>query len=119
MKQDKALKKTLSKFKTGGLSYGFDQRVMNAIFVEADKKKKRSSILSLGLVSLVSLVIIGGAIYLINAYTSFSFSLTFPRMQFSEETRNILLFSFYIAALVLVLLGFDTFFRRLKQNQGK
>lgn len=119
MKQDKALKKTLTKVDPGGLSYGFDQRVMHAVYVAAEKKNKRSSILSLGLVSLVSLLIIGGAVYLINTYTSFSLSFTFPQIQFTKESRNILFFSSYIAAIVLVLLGFDTFFRRLKHNKEK
>lgn len=119
MKTDKALHKALQRHKNTGLSFGFDQRVMKAVFIAAEKRKKRSTVLSFALVSLVSLLIIGGATYLIKTYTSFCFSLTFPRIHFSEESRDILFFSFYIGSIVLVLLGFDSFFRKLKNDREK
>lgn len=119
MKQDKALKKTLANIESKGLSYGFDQKVMKLVLVEAEKKRKRTNVLSLGLVSMVSLLIVVGASYLINTYTSFSSSISFPQIQFSESTRSIIFFSLYIAAIVLILLGFDGYLRRLKQKQHK
>ena len=116
MKQDKALQKLLSGSKPEELSFGFKQKAMNHIFVVAEKKSRRKYALSMVLVSLVSLAIIAGAVYVLNLYYTLSFSLTFPRLNYSDETKSIILFSFYISSIVLFLLGLDSYLRRLKKK---
>ena len=116
MKQDKALKKIVSKSKPEGLSYGFENKIMKAIFIEAEKQAKRRFALNMALVSSVSLAIIAGTIYILYTYYSVSFSFNIPHFSFSSETKSIFLFSFYIATIVLLLLGMDLYFRRLKKK---
>ena len=116
MNRDKALHKVLKTSGQNELPFGFEQRVMKAVFIKAEKEAKCRSALSLILVSLVSLAIISGAVYVLNLYYSLSFSLNVPRITYTSETKSILAFSFYIASIVLFLLGLDSYLRRLKKK---
>ena len=116
MKQDKALKKIVSKSKPEGLSYGFENKIMKAIYLEAEKQSKRRFALSMALVSFVSLAIIAGAIYILITYYSVSFSFTMPQFSLSSEAKSTFWFSLYIALIVMFLLGLDTIFRQLKKK---
>jgi hypothetical protein len=117
MKTDKALRSILSR-KTTELPYGFENRIMRQILLEADRKNRVSYHKGLALVSLVSMVLIAGVILALHFLFSFDFmdmitGLNFKAMEphFSTEVRPIFLFSVYIALLMTFLLGIDRFFR--------
>lgn len=120
MKTDKALISAL-KHKIDELPYGFDDRVMQHIMLEAERQGRMSYYRSLGLVSFVSLALIAGVLYVLNAYFGFNFLDLFARIELpslesasimTDQTRPILAFSIYIAILMLFLLGMDQLFRR-------
>jgi len=113
MNQDRLLKKTLRTRNSGDLRYGFENLAMKRILLEAAKQKKRSAFLSLGLVSLVSLVMIVGLVLVLKIYFSVDISFHIP---LENRSDSMLGFYTYIAFIVLVLLGFDTFFRSWKKK---
>lgn len=89
---------------------------MNAIYLEAEKQSKRRFALGMFLVSMVSIAIISGTVYVLYTYYSVSFSFNMPQIKFSNESKSIFLFSFYIAIIVMFLLGLDGYLRRLKKR---
>ena len=116
MDQDKALKKILQTRDKGDLPYGFEIGLMNKIMLEAKRKKRRSSVLTLGLVSSVSVSMIAGTILLLKFYLSVQLSLPVLHIRFSTGAGSMFGFFFYIAFLALVLLGLDTYFRSLRRK---
>jgi hypothetical protein len=116
MDQDKALKKILNTGKRGDLPYGFEDRLMKGILLEAKKQRKRAQIRILGLISSVSLVMVVGTILLIHRYLAVKITMPAPDVRFSPEAGGMFGFFFYIAFLVLVLLVLDTYFRNLRQK---
>jgi hypothetical protein len=116
MNSDKALKKALIR-KTGGLPYGFEDRVMKQVMLEARKRGRRVYYQSLALVSAVSLAIIGGSFYALNAFFSFNILHLFSGIHLSGEARSLFGFCFYIALLVLILLGLDFKFRQMVEKK--
>jgi len=116
MEKDKALRKILETRDKGDLPYGFESRIMHEIMLEAKRKKRRSFILNLSLVSTVSFAMIIGTIILLKNYLSVKISMPTLNIQFSPEAGGLFGFFFYIAFLVLILLALDHFFRSLKQK---
>jgi len=116
MYQDKALKKVLENKEKFDLPYGFENLMMNQILLEAKKSKRRSAILLLCLISSVSLGMIVGTIVLFKYYLGVNISMPEIQNQFSPEAGKMFGFFFYIAFLVLMLLGLDTYLRRLKHK---
>lgn len=120
MKTDNALRKALLRT-SDELPYGFDDRLMRRILLEADRKGRLSYYRALTLVALVSLVLIAGLLVVLNLYFNINLldvlaGIRFPNMEpaflLNDQTRPILAFSIYIAALMLVLLGLDFVFRK-------
>jgi len=116
MEKDKALRKILKTRDKGDLPYGFESSMMHKIMLEAKMKKRRSLILTLGLVSSVSFAMILGTIFLLHNYLSVKISMPRLNVQFSPEAGGMFGFFFYIAFLVLLLLALDHFFRGLRQR---
>jgi ABC-type uncharacterized transport system fused permease/ATPase subunit len=116
MKRDKALIKALNNKGKDSLSYGFEFQMMRRILVEAERKKKHSFILGLSLISMVSVGMIVVTIYVLMHYVSFCTYLTLPDISFSTETQSLFILYCYIALLVLVLLGLDAYFRKLRHK---
>jgi len=120
MKTDKALKNALLR-KSDELPYGFEDRVMRQIMLEAERQGRISYYRALGLVSFVSLVLIAGVLYVLYTYFNFNFLNWFAGIQWpsmdtayflTNQTRPIIAFSIYIGILMLFLLGMDHLFRR-------
>lgn len=123
MKTDKALRKALLK-PTDELPFGFDTRLMRRIQLEAERQGHRSYYRSLGLVALVSLLLVAGLLYVLNAFFGINLldvlagiRMPMPVTQdhsllLNDQTRPILAFSLYIAGLLLLLLGMDYVFRK-------
>lgn len=120
MKTDNALKKVLLR-RTDELPYGFDDRVMRQIMLEAERKGRVSYYRALSLVAFVSMVLVAGLLYVLNAYFGINVldlfaGLRMPTLESSpivnDQTRSLFAFSIYIGVLMLFLLGMDHLFRR-------
>ncbi len=119
MEKDKAIIKALKSTQTPQISVDFQIQTMNKVFKLAEQKRKRAYILNFCLISTVSLGLIVTAVFLLKDYLSFSFKL--PAIQFTSSSISLFVFSFYIASLILILVGLDSYFRRkwLIKNQNK
>lgn len=115
MNKDKALIKTLIR-KTDNLPEGFEEQVMNRILLETGRKDRRNYYLSLILVSVVSLGMIGGTLYVLDHFFSFNILSLFSG--FHMKYDPLYKYCFYIAFLVLVLLGLDYKFRQIMKKTG-
>lgn len=111
MTHDKAIIKALQSTESPRLPAGFNSRMMNQIYQAAEHKKKRAYVLSLCLISGVSLVLIALTVYLLNNYFSVDLSFHLPKLHLSSQSISVYGFCFYIALLVLILIGLDNHFR--------
>lgn len=120
MSRNKALKRALNNRRTSNLPYGFEQQMMRRILLEAERKKKRSFVWGLSLISFVSIGMISAMVYILTFYFSFSMHLTLPDLSVSSQTQSWLVACGYIAVLMLALLGLDGYFRNLwKKRHGQ
>lgn len=116
MNQNKMLKRALDAREKGDLPYGFESRMMMRITTEAIRKRKRANVLTLSLVSAVSLSLIAGTILLLRYY--FKIDVPVPERLVALSPASCRLFGFYsyIAFLALLLLGLDTWLRKMKHT---
>ena len=117
MSQDKALKSALNNRRPTNLPYGFEQLMMRRILLEAERKKKRSFVWGLIVISFVSIGMIAATIYILTYYFSFSMYLALPDISFSSQTQSWFVACGYIAVLMLALLALDGYFRNLWQKR--
>ncbi len=117
MSQGKALKSALNNRRPTNLPYGFEQLMMRRILLEAERKKKRSFVWGLIVISFVSIGMIAATIYILIYYFSFSMYLTLPDISFSSQTQSWFVACGYIAVLMLALLALDGYFRNLWQKR--
>ena len=115
MSNDKAIIKALQSTESPRLSADFNSRLMNEVYRAVERKKKRDYVLGICLISGVSLVLIGLAVYVFITYIPWNFAFElpkFPKMNLTPETKSMYGFSIYIALLTLILIGLDYYFRR-------
>jgi len=117
MSKDKALIKTLIR-NPDNLPDRFEEQVMNLIFLEAEKKRRRNYSLSLMLVGVVSLAMIGTAFFVLEHFFSFNMLDLFSGIHIRFQYNPVYTSCFYIAFLALVLLGLDYKFRRIMKKMG-
>ncbi len=117
MSQGKALKSALNNRRPTNLPYGFEQLMMRRILLEAERKKKRSFVWGLIVISFVSIGMIAATIYILTYYFSFSMYLALPDISFSSQTQSWFVACGYIAVLMLALLALDGYFRNLWQKR--
>ena len=117
MSQGKALKSALNNRRPTNLPYGFEQLMMRRILLEAERKKKRSFVWGLIVISFVSIGMIAATIYILTCYLSFSMYLALPDISFSSQTQSWFVACGYIAVLMLALLALDGYFRNLWQKR--
>ena len=116
--KDKALIKTLVQ-RTDELSERFEEQVMSRILAEREKKSRRDYYLSLLLAGAVSLVLIGGAVFVLEYFFSFNLLHLFSntrRIRF--EYNPLYTGCFFIAVLILLLLALDHQFRKIMKKMG-
>lgn len=117
MNKDKALIRTLNR-RSDELSGGFEERLMNRILQEAEKKSRRDYLLGLLLAGAVSLAMVAGAVFVFVYYFSFDLRDLFSGIRIRFEYSSLYTYCFYIAFLVLVLLGLDYKFRKIMKKTG-
>jgi O-antigen/teichoic acid export membrane protein len=129
MKTDKALQNVLLR-NSNELPFGFENRVMRQILLEAERKNRLSYYSAISLVSFVSLAMVATVLYVLYLFFNFNIldlfaNVTIPVLEhpttlLTNQTRPILTFSIYIALLILFLLGLDHLlraqFRKLKKQ---
>jgi len=115
MKQDKAIRKVLLAQKSPVLSSDFNVKMITRIYLEAAKIKKREYIRSMFILSITSVGLISMAIYSLRDYIVFKF--TIAAFQIRPESVTLVVFSCYIAFLVLVLIGLDNYFRNVRHKK--
>ena len=111
MKQDKAIIKVLKSVEVPILSDGFNAAMMKQLYQAVEKKKQRTYILTLCLITTVSLGLIAMGIYLTKDYLAENFTFQFPTIQMMAASISKYGFGIYIAFLIFILLALDTFFR--------
>ena len=111
MNNDKAIIKALQSTESSKLPDNFNSRLMTRVYRAAEQKKKRAYILSLCLASGVSLVLIAMAVFLLNNYFAFNLGLHLPKWNVNAQSISVYGFSFYIALLILILVGLDHYLR--------
>lgn len=115
MNNDKAIIKALQSTESPRLSADFNTRLMAEVYRAAERKKKREYVLGICLISGVSLVLVGMAVYVFLTYIPWDFAFElpkFPKINLTPEAKSMYGFSFYIAFLSLILIGLDHYFRR-------
>jgi len=114
MNNDKAIIKALQSTESPRLSTDFNSRLMAEVYRAAERKKKREYVLGICLISGVSLVLVGIAIYVFITYIPWKFTFelpNFPKMNLTSESKSMYEFSIYIALLSLILIGLDNYIR--------
>ena len=118
MKKDKAIEQAL-KNQVETLPAGFEAMVMEKVFIEAKRKERRSYVLNLLLISIISLGMLTGIFFLLKEVYSFNVFEHIAFNFFSLKNKDFFLFYFYIAFLILGLLGVDHFLRQwVKKTKG-
>ncbi|MBB3187641.1 hypothetical protein [Microbacter margulisiae] len=117
MSSNKAFKNALHNRQTTNLPYGFEQRMMRRITMEAEKRKKRAFVMGLGAISFISAAMIAATVYVLKYYLSFSMHVSMPDLVVSSEAKSLFVACSYIALLILLLLGMDAYFRKLRQKR--
>jgi hypothetical protein len=116
MKQDKAIIKALKSQEVPVLTDDFNSRLMKQLYVAVEKKKRRDYILTLCLISTVSLGLISMGIYLMKDSLAENFTFQWPTFKLLAESISKYGFSIYIAILIFILVGLDTFFRNVRNK---
>ena len=114
MNNDKAIRKALQSTESPRLSADFNSRLMAEVYRAVERKKKREYVLGICLISGVSLVLVGMAVYVFLTYIPWNFAFElpkFPKVHLSSESKSMYEFSIYIALLSLILIGLDHYLR--------
>ncbi len=111
MKQDKALRKTLSQCEAQ-LPDGFHPRMMDAIHQEAERISRRSYVRGVAMAAAVSFLLMAAAVYLLAVYTQFNLAGIIPRLDMGLLTKPSAVYSAYFASIIIVLLTLDLLFRQ-------
>jgi len=111
MQKDKAIIQALNEEVFPSLSPNFNERAMQLIYKEVERKKKLNFIFMISCISAVSSGLIVMAIYLLKHYLSFNFAIHLQIPSFKPDAISQYYFDIYIAVLILVLVYLDHLFR--------
>jgi hypothetical protein len=116
MKKDKSVQKIIQRPEADNLPFGMETRIMNRIFLEAEKNKIRAERWGIALVSAVSVSMIAAAFFIFKHFMPVQFHFESFFKPISSETYQVIFFFVYIAFLVLLLLVGDTYLLRFKHK---
>ncbi len=112
MKQDRAIKQIL-KSEDYKLSDGFETRLFEKIALENARVNKRKHNLILFLLIAVASAMIAGTAFILINYLSFDLTTSFSRVTITPRQTEIFSYSAGLGLIILILLGFDTLFRKM------
>lgn len=110
MNKDKALYKVINR-DCGELPFNFEQKVMQQVMMQASRKARRESILSMTLVAAVSSGMLAGLYFVLEHFYQFNIFSVFSKIQISIHFNPLYTWYIFIAVLMLVLLVMDYTFR--------
>lgn len=110
------LKKALEIRTGNGLPSNFNYRMMDRIRLEAERQKKRRRLISWLSLIVASVSLIGFGAYVLIVYLEFNIMHHLPQMEKTQSTGELISFYWYIASLILVLLGLDYCVRRYRRK---
>lgn len=116
MNQDKILKDYFQQTTEVPLSSGFNDRLMLKINEELVRRRRRQTVLSYLLVSVVSVGIVLLSCFLLRDYLSGEFLRNPKELLLISVSDSMLKFSIYIGLIVLFLLSLDMYFRKKREK---
>jgi len=116
MNQDKILKDYFQQTTEVPLSSGFNDRLMLKINEELVRRRRRQTVLSYLLVSVVSVGIVMLSCFLLRDYLSGEFLRNLKELLLISVSDSMLKFSVYIGLIVLFLLSLDMYFRKKREK---
>lgn len=116
MNQDKILKDYFQQTTEVPLSSGFNDRLMLKINEELVRRRRRQTVLSYLLVSVVSVGIVMLSCFLLRDYLSGEFLRKLKELLLISVSDSMLKFSVYIGLIVLFLLSLDMYFRKKREK---
>ncbi len=111
MKPDSALRKVLNQHEAQ-LPHGFHNRMMEKIHQEAELKNRREYLAGIVFASVVTMVLMGGAAYLLSTYSNFNIRFLIPNLSHYFLASTTVVYSAYLSLIVMVLLALDLFLRQ-------
>ena len=109
--RNNALKQALERRMGDGLPSNFNYRMMDRIRSEAARRHKRYKIISWCWLILGSLFILGLGIYIPAFYPELDIREYMHQIEKTQPATDLVAFYWYIAVLVLILLGLDHWMR--------
>jgi polyferredoxin len=114
--KNNVLKQALERRTGDGLPSNFNHHTMNRIRLEAARRHKRYKMISWCWLISGSLFLLGLGIYILVFYLKINFREYVPRIEYTQPATDMIVFYWYIAALVLILLGLDHWIRRYRRK---
>lgn len=109
--KDNMLKQAIDRRVNSSLPSNFNYQMMNKIRLEAAKQHRRRKVISWCWLIAGSLFLLGLGVYILVAYLEVDFMNYIPQKESIQPVVDVIAFYWYIAILVLVLLGFDYWMR--------
>jgi hypothetical protein len=109
--KNNALKQALERRISGGLPSNFNYHMMNRIRLEAARQHRRRKIIGWCWMILGSLFILGFGLYILVFYLEVDFMEYMFWEEYLPPYTDLILFYWFIAVLVLILLGLDYWMR--------
>ena len=116
MEKDNALRKVLQQPVKSQLPFGFENRVMKQVFMEAERKRRRRYLSGIALATLISLLLAGSVIFMFYYYFDIRISLKWMK-SLPQESHRMYFFFTYISSLVLLLLLVEGILRKARRRQ--
>lgn len=113
------LKQALERRMSDGLPSNFNYHTMNRIRLEAARQHKRHRMISWCWLILGSLFLLGLGIYIPAFYLKTNFREYMPQIENTQPVTDLIVFYWYIAVLVLILLGLDHWIRSYRRKASK
>jgi hypothetical protein len=110
--KNNALKQALERRMSDGLPSNFNYQMMNRIRLEAAKRHKQYKVISWCWLILGSLSLLGLGIYIPVFYLEIDIREYMLRIENTQPVTDLIAFYWYIAVLVLILLGLDHWMRK-------
>ena len=118
MSENKLINKLLQNKPDKQLPYGFNDRVMRQVYIEAEQSRKRSYAKGILLISFVSVIMAVSCVVILKSFFNINLDLSFDFLNWtiSNEDLSAFLNYSYIGLLALILLMLDMFFRKRKSK---
>ena len=118
MSENKLIDKLLRNKPDEQLPYRFNDRVMRQVYIEAERKSRRSYVKGILLISIVSLFMAVSGVVVLKSFFNINLDLSFDFLNWSINNEDLSAFlnCSYIGLLALILLMIDLLLRKRKSK---